>query len=117
MTTIADTAEWKALEAHAKEIRKMHLRDLVGDGERRASLTVSANDFILDCSRQNATPETKQLLLALSRAANLEGKKSNMFLGAKINDTEGARKDVIEEGIEDNHYITTITTTITKHIM
>ena len=43
----------------------------------------------MDYSRQNATPETKELLLALARAANVEAKMAAMIAGATINTTEG----------------------------
>ena len=89
MTTIADTQEWKDLEAHASEVAGLHLRDLLQDAERSASLSTEAGGFLFDYSRQNATVETKEKLLALARAADVEGKKTAMFAGAKINSTEG----------------------------
>lgn len=88
MATIADTEEWKALEAHKKDISALHLRDLMGDAERSKALQTQADGFFLDYSRQNATGATKELLLALARAADLEGKKASMFAGSKINTTE-----------------------------
>lgn len=39
--------------------------------------------------RQNATVETKDLLLALARASNMEAKRAAMFQGVAINSTEG----------------------------
>ena len=41
MATIADTAEWKALEEHAAEVKKLHLRTLIGDASRTAALQCS----------------------------------------------------------------------------
>jgi glucose-6-phosphate isomerase len=73
-TTIADADAWKALFAHSAEM-STHLRDMVGDEARRASLTTEGCGFVFDYSRQNATAETKNLLLALAREAGLEAKK------------------------------------------
>uniref|UniRef100_A0A7S2D0L9 Glucose-6-phosphate isomerase n=1 Tax=Octactis speculum TaxID=3111310 RepID=A0A7S2D0L9_9STRA len=87
-TTIADSPEWAALVAHADRIKSTHLRDLLSDSERCSAMMLSANDFLFDFSRQNATVETKELLLALARAAGVEEKKAKMFQGIKINSTE-----------------------------
>jgi len=47
MATIADTAEWKALDSHASEIKKMHLRTLVSDASRTSALQCSdAGGFV-----------------------------------------------------------------------
>jgi len=90
MSTIADSAEWKDLEAHAAEVKAtLHLRDLLADGDRSAALTAEAEGVLLDYSRQNATTATKAKLVALARAAGLEAKVAAMFAGEKINATEG----------------------------
>lgn len=86
--TIADAPEFAALTAHAEEVKALHLRDLLADDARCAGMTLNAEGMTLDYSRQNATHQTKDLLLALARAADLEGKKAAMFAGTKINTTE-----------------------------
>lgn len=88
MATIADSSEWAALASHTSPIRDTHLRDLLSDNARCEALKAESNGFLLDYSRQNATLETKELLLALARKANLEEKKASMFAGDKINKTE-----------------------------
>lgn len=59
MATIADSAEWKALQSHAEDIKKLHLRDLMSDAERCRALSAEAGGIVFDYSRQNATAETK----------------------------------------------------------
>lgn len=46
------------MEEHAKEIKKSHLRDLMQDKERCASMNAEHDGILLDYSRQNATTET-----------------------------------------------------------
>ena len=87
--TIADTAEWAALAAHAAEIKGLHLRDLLQDPARSAGLCAEAGGLVLDCSRQNATLATQDKLLALATAAGLEAKVASLFAGEKVNATEG----------------------------
>ncbi len=89
MTLISATPAWKALTAHAKQVQALHLRDLLQDGKRCAALTTEFDNIVLDQSRQNATAETKRLLLDLASAAGLQGKLKAMVSGQKINTAEG----------------------------
>ncbi|HEX3132995.1 MAG TPA: glucose-6-phosphate isomerase, partial [Planctomycetota bacterium] len=86
---IAATAAWNDLVNHAATIKDTHLRDLLQDGKRCAALTTEFDGIVLDQSRQNATPETKRLLLDLASAAGLPGKLKAMVSGQKINSSEG----------------------------
>eukprot|EP00615_Pteridomonas_danica_P014048 CAMPEP_0114385254 /NCGR_PEP_ID=MMETSP0102-20121206/5875_1 /TAXON_ID=38822 ORGANISM="Pteridomonas danica, Strain PT" /NCGR_SAMPLE_ID=MMETSP0102 /ASSEMBLY_ACC=CAM_ASM_000212 /LENGTH=554 /DNA_ID=CAMNT_0001541771 /DNA_START=17 /DNA_END=1681 /DNA_ORIENTATION=- len=88
MATISDSPEWTALVSHATQIKETHLRDLLSDQGRCDAMRAESNGFLLDYSRQNASLETKELLLALARAAKLDEKKASMFAGEKINKTE-----------------------------
>lgn len=56
---IEQTTAWKALEAHAERVKRVHLRDLLQDASRNAALSVSANGILFDYSRQNATTEVR----------------------------------------------------------
>src|SRR5262245_25841438 len=80
---------WKALEAHYKKIRKLHLRDLfAGDAARGERLTASAAGIELDYSKNRITDKTIELLVQLARDAGLEQRIAAMFSGDKINITE-----------------------------
>ncbi|MFW5830065.1 MAG: glucose-6-phosphate isomerase [Planctomycetota bacterium] len=89
MTAITRQPAWKALKDHAREIRSLHLRDLLQDRKRCSALALEAEGIVLDCSRQNATTVTLQLLEDLARSADLPAKIAAMAAGEKINSTEG----------------------------
>src|SRR5689334_4150636 len=53
---------WKALEAHHKKIRRVHLRDLFADDPNRGErLAVQAAGIYLDYSKNRITGETLRL--------------------------------------------------------
>jgi glucose-6-phosphate isomerase len=87
-TKIWTTPEWAALRAHAEALAGTHLRTLLADAPRCASMVVEAEGVTADFSRQRATPETLKLLLALADAADLRGKVAGMFAGKHLNITE-----------------------------
>lgn len=81
---------WKALEAHAAQLSKLHLRDLFApDGRRRfEALSIQALDLLYDFSRQRVTPQTLELLLGLARACGLRERIEALFAGEPVNHTE-----------------------------
>ena len=80
---------WHAVEAHAREIRGTHLRDLWGgDAQRWKNLHLEHGDWLLDFSRQRITQKSLSLLLDLARAAELPARIAAMFRGDPINTTE-----------------------------
>ncbi len=80
---------WKALEAHYKKVRKLHLRKLFAkDPARGERLTVSAVGIDLDYSKNRITDQTLQLLFQLAHEAGLRERITAMFSGSKINITE-----------------------------
>jgi glucose-6-phosphate isomerase len=87
--TVVGSSAWKALEAHYKKIRKLHLRKLFADDPRRGErLTASAAGIDLDYSKNRVTDETLRLLLQLAKSAGLKERIAAMFSGSKINITE-----------------------------
>ncbi|TKY50326.1 Glucose-6-phosphate isomerase, cytosolic 2 [Spatholobus suberectus] len=87
-TLICDTQPWKELKAHAEEVKKTHLRDLLSDDERSQSMVVEFDGILLDYSRQQATLETREKLFKLAEVASLKQKISRMYNGEHINSTE-----------------------------
>ncbi|XP_062099432.1 glucose-6-phosphate isomerase, cytosolic-like isoform X1 [Humulus lupulus] len=85
---ISDTEAWKELKAHAEEIKKTHLRDLMNDAQRCQSMMVEFDGLLLDYSRQNATLSTIEKLFKLAETANIKQKINQMFSGEHINSTE-----------------------------
>jgi len=88
-TSLRDTAAWRALEAHAAEIRDRHLRELFGaDPTRGERLTLEAEGIFLDYSKNRVTDETLRLLLDLAAERGVASRRDAMFAGEHINVTE-----------------------------
>ena len=86
---VAKRRAWKALDAHYKELKKSHLRDLFADDPKRGErLTAEALGIYLDYSKNLATDETLRLLIQLAEESNLRPRIDAMFRGEKINITE-----------------------------
>jgi glucose-6-phosphate isomerase len=80
---------WKALAAHHKAIKKLHLRKLFADDAKRGQkFSTEAAGLFLDYSKNRVTEKTLQLLLQLANESHLHAKIEAMFSGEKINITE-----------------------------
>ncbi|HEU5352140.1 MAG TPA: glucose-6-phosphate isomerase [Terracidiphilus sp.] len=80
---------WKALQAHAKQMRTVHLRELFAqDAERGGRMTAEGAGLFLDYSKNRVTDETMRLLLKLAEESGLRERMDAMFRGDKINVTE-----------------------------
>ena len=89
LAPLTQRAAWKALEAHYKKIRKLHLRRLFAkDPQRGERLTAEAVGIYLDYSKNRITDETVKLLLQLAEESGLRSRIDAMFRGEKINVTE-----------------------------
>lgn len=87
--TLTRYPEWKALQAHFRNIRNVHLRQLFADDPGRAKrFSVEAADLYLDYSKNRINAETIALLVKLAEAVNLRDAIEAMFTGKKINQTE-----------------------------
>src|SRR5215217_7497381 len=80
---------WKALEAHYKKVREVHMRTLFSDDPQRSSrLTVQGVGLLLDYSKHRITDDTIRLLLQLAEESDVRSRIETMFHGEKINVTE-----------------------------
>ena len=80
---------WGAVAAHAKDMSKLHLRDLsASDPKRWQNFHVEYDSWLLDVSRQRITQQTLSLLIELAHAVDLSGRIAAMFRGDPINSTE-----------------------------
>ena len=80
---------WKALEAHARKIRGVHLRELFADDAKRGErMTTEALGIFLDYSKNRITHDTLKLLIRLAEESGLRARIDAMFRGEKINITE-----------------------------
>ena len=86
---LTERKAWKALEAHHKNIRDLHLRKLFADDPKRGErMTAEAIGLYLDYSKNRITDETLKLLLQLAEESGLRERIDAMFGGEKINITE-----------------------------
>ena len=83
------TPEWKALKAHAAQMKGVSMRDLfAADPARAKAFSLEVGGWYLDYSKNLATAETMNLLQALCPMADLRGEIDAMLSGQKINETE-----------------------------
>src|SRR4030095_1929704 len=89
MTPLPRRQAWKALQAHYKNVRGLHLRALFADDPQRAGrMTAEAAGLFLDYSKNRVTDETIRLLVQLAEESGLRDGIEAMFRGDKINVTE-----------------------------
>ena len=80
---------WKALGAHYKKVRMVHLLDLFHkDSERSKRFTREGAGLYADFSKHRITEETLRLLISLAHESGLRERIDAMFNGEKINITE-----------------------------
>lgn len=87
---LTSTQEWLDLEQHARQVKKIHLRDLLVDAKRVDALAIdeSRTGAYLDWSRQKVTVETMRLLVKLAKRMAVDEKRMKMKVGAPINKSE-----------------------------
>ena len=80
---------WQALASHAHEMKNQHIRDLFKQNENRfEQFSIKLTPFLLDYSKNLTSNDTMLKLFELARDCNLEGWRSKMFSGERINSTE-----------------------------
>src|SRR5512139_7183 len=80
---------WKALKAHYRTVRGIHLRDLFAkDAGRGERMVAEAAGICLDYSKNRVTDRTLKLLKQLAEESVLRDRIDAMFRGEKINVTE-----------------------------
>lgn len=86
---LTHTPEWRALQAHAAEMSKVHMRDMfTNDPERFERYSINFNEILFDYSKNIVNDKSLELLFSLARVSNLGTWISRMFEGEKINTTE-----------------------------
>ena len=80
---------WKALEAHYRRVRELHLRNLFADDPTRGErMAIQGAGIHLDYSKNRITDQTLKLLVQLAEESGLQTRIDAMFRGEKINITE-----------------------------
>jgi glucose-6-phosphate isomerase len=89
LRSVASRPVWKALEAHHRKIRELHLRKIFADDPKRGErFAIEAAGLYLDYSKNRITDETLKFLLQLAEECGLRARIDAMFRGEKINITE-----------------------------
>jgi glucose-6-phosphate isomerase len=90
VSELTQSTEWQALQRHAEEIKKTHLRELFSGEDRFGRMSIDNRNLgmLLDYSKNLATPQTLVLLRSLAAATGVAEKAAAMFAGEKINWTE-----------------------------
>jgi glucose-6-phosphate isomerase len=91
---------WQALQGLAKGTQP-HLRELLKDAHRNASLHASGAGISIDYERQRVTPEVMQQLLALADESQVMQQAQAMFKGEPINATE--QRAVLHVALRGSH--------------
>ncbi len=82
--------KWQALkDIHARTGTRPILSLFAADPARATGFSVTADGMLFDYSKTAIDAETRAALIGLAEVSGLAGKRSAMFGGAKINDTEG----------------------------
>jgi glucose-6-phosphate isomerase len=79
---------WRTLQQHARRLSTRHLRELLADPQRPATMTVEAAGLLADFSKQRLDGEALAALFSMARAARLDQARALLFSGAIMNPTE-----------------------------
>lgn len=85
---LKETKAYEQLRKHFLEIESILIKDLFADPYRFENFSIPFEDILLDYSKNNLTPETKELLVGLAEECDLKQAIEAMFNGDKINETE-----------------------------
>ena len=100
MSVLEHSPCWRALAAHAAQVRSLHMRDLfAADPGRFNRYSIRWEEILLDYSKNRITHETLPLLFALARQAGVEEWRDRMFAGERINCTEN--RPVLHAALRD----------------
>jgi len=87
--SLSATPAWRALVNHAKAISATRIADLFAQDPQRAQRFVCEDvGFFLDYSKQRASSDTLELLIALARQQQLDQWRERLFAGEHVNNTE-----------------------------
>ena len=81
---------WNDLKAAAEKARDLNILELFAkDPDRASAFSVSALDMLFDYSKTQIDVASRDVLIALAQAAEVEARRDAMFAGDTINETEG----------------------------
>jgi glucose-6-phosphate isomerase len=81
--------KWQALRDHQSRIGSRSILSLFQGAHRAQNFSVRAGEMLFDYSKTNIDEAALGLLLELAEVSGVAAKRTAMFTGDKINDTEG----------------------------
>jgi glucose-6-phosphate isomerase len=88
-STLINSPEWKALQAHQRFVAGIRLQDhFTEDADRFRNFSLELDGMLIDYSRHFLSAKTLPLLVALARARDLPTRIERMFTGERINNSE-----------------------------
>lgn len=88
-TNPTSTAAWQALQAHAGQMKTVHMKELFAqDPQRFEHYSFRFEDILADFSKNRINQETLQHLVALANECGLKEGIASLFDGDLINETE-----------------------------
>ena len=82
--------KWQALKDHHAATAEGRILDLfAADPTRAAAFSVREGDMLFDYSKTGIDARARALLLDLAQRSGVAERRTAMFAGEKINDTEG----------------------------
>ncbi|WP_049722071.1 glucose-6-phosphate isomerase [Gilvimarinus polysaccharolyticus] len=89
MSSRTELTAWQTLETHARDMQSKHMSDLFDNDDLRfAKFSIQAPNILLDYSKNLITEDTRQALIELAKACDVESLRDKMFAGEKLNRTE-----------------------------
>ena len=89
MSALTQSAAWRALQQHARDLAGRSITELFdADAGRARAFSAAAAGLYLDYSKQRADARALELLLALARQQDLPGWIGRLFAGEAVNHTE-----------------------------
>jgi len=89
MADLSKTAEWAALIAHAQDISSLTIKDhFARESDRVDWGVIDAAGIRFDFTRQSLGRSTRDLLVDFAKAADVEGRRSQMLAGEALNSSE-----------------------------
>ena len=83
------TTAWQQLEAHAADMKQVHMRELFRqDPDRFRKMALCSGDIVFDYSKNIITGQTLELLFKLAEECRIRDGMRSMFNGELINETE-----------------------------
>ena len=84
MSALTDSAAWRALQQHQRDVAALHMRSLfAAEPDRFQRFSLEAADLLLDYSKNRITGATLPLLFDLAADAGLDRWRTAMFDGEK----------------------------------